>query len=104
MKDLIFNPQPVLLRSSPPEGVKKIYTKTETTHNVLLRVVTPILGTVSPRKRNRQTTTSDPQSDPESESVYQRPCLDFEKMQQVKLCPSYFKRCKMSKNAKSQTV
>ena len=105
VRELLFNPQPVLLRSSPPKGVLKIYTETQSSPQMLLRVVTPILSTVSPRKRHRQNTTSDPQSDSEDESVIQRPCLDFEKMQQVRrLCPSYFKRCKMSKNVKLQTV
>ena len=105
VKDLLFNPQPVLLRTSPPKGVLKIYTESETAQNMLIRVVTPILNTVSPRKRHRPYPTSDPQSDSEGETVIRRPCLDFEKMQQVRrLCPSNFKRCRMSKDVKLQTV
>ena len=105
VKDLLLNPQPVLLRTSPPKGVLKIYTENETAQNMLIRVVTPILNTVSSRKRPRPYPTSDPQPDSEGETVIQRPCLDFEKMQQVRrLCPSYFKRCRMSKNVKLQTV
>lgn len=105
VKELLFNPQPVLLRSSPPTGILKIYTENEKTQHLLIRVVTPILKTMSPRKRHRQSTASDCQSDSDDEFVIQRPCLDFEKMQKVKrLGANYFKRCKMSKNVKLQTV
>lgn len=103
VKELLFNPQPVLLSASPPKGVLKIYTQNASPRQVLGKM-TPVhvpVCTVSPRKRHRKSTTSDSQSDSEGESVVQRPCLDFEKMQQVRrLCPAYFKRCKISKSVK----
>lgn len=104
VKELLFNPQPVLLSSSPPKGVLKIYTQNASPRQVLARMTPIPISTVSPRKRHRKSTTSDSQSDSEGESVVQRPCLDFEKMQQVRrLCPAYFKRCKVSKSMKLQT-
>lgn len=104
VKELLFNPQPVLLSSSPPKGVLKIYTQNASPRQVLARMTPIPISTVSPRKRHRKSTASDSQSDSEGESVVQRPCLDFEKMQQVRrLCPAYFKRCKVSKSMKLQT-
>ena len=105
VKELLFNPQPVLLSSSPPKGVLKIYTQNASPRQVLARMTPVSVSAVSPRKRHRRSATSDSQSDSEGESVIQRPCLDFEKMQQVKrLCPAYFKRCKISKSVKLQNV
>lgn len=107
VKELLFNPQPVLLSASPPKGVLKIYTQNASPRQVLARM-TPVhlpVSAVSPRKRHRKSTTSDSPSDSEEETGIQRPCLDFEKMQQVRrLCPAYFKRCKISKSIKLQTA
>ena len=105
VKELLFNPQPVLLSSSPPKGVLKIYTQNASPRQVLARMTPISVSAASPRKRHRHSATSDPQSDSEGESVIQRPCLDFEKMQQVRrLCPAYSRRCKISKSAKLQAV
>ena len=105
VKELLFNPQPVLLSASPPKGVLKIYTQNASPRQVLARMTPIPVSTVSPRKRHRKNTAPDSQSDSESETVVSRPCLDFEKMQQVRrLCPAYFKRCRVSKSVKLQNV
>ncbi|KAL3872606.1 hypothetical protein ACJMK2_035821 [Sinanodonta woodiana] len=80
VKEFLLNPQPVLLSSSPPKGIKKISSHSPAPKLLLARVTPLSVSSVSPRKRHRQTTTSDSLSD---SSVIQRPCLDFEKMQQV---------------------
>lgn len=85
VREYLLRPQPVLLSSSPPKGVQrvKVSTKSLTSHTqrqVLRRM--PVT-TVSPRKRHRQNTTSENVYDSDSGPLTQRPCLDFEKMQQV---------------------
>lgn len=86
VREFLFDPQPVLLSSSPPKGVHrvKVYTRfaSQTQRQVLARMV-PTVTSVSPRKRHRQNTTSDNVYDSDSGPLTQRPCLDFEKMQQV---------------------
>ncbi|XP_021367640.1 serum factor response D-like [Mizuhopecten yessoensis] len=128
VKELMLEPQPVLFRCSPPQGVHKLNNNSVNNNNVSnfnhnicstnitvisssgptnlrsknsvnnnenvksppsqlhISKVTPIsVMSVSPRKRHRQTTTSD--SPPftadlaQSATVIRRPCLDFEKMQ-----------------------
>ncbi|XP_033735749.1 serum factor response D-like isoform X1 [Pecten maximus] len=126
VKELMLEPQPVLFRCSPPQGVHKLNNNSVNNNNNIsnhnnnfsctnitvisssyggptnlrsknslnnnvksqlhINKVTPIsVMSVSPRKRHRQTTTSD--SPPftadlaQSATVIRRPCLDFEKMQ-----------------------
>lgn len=80
VKEFLLNPQPVLLSSSPPKGVQKVLTLPR---QVLAHMVPLSVSTVSPRKRHRNNTTSDNQCETDSGTLTRRPCLDFEKMQQV---------------------
>jgi len=100
VREFLFDPQPVLLSSSPPKGVQrvKVYTRfaSQTQRQVLGRMAPITVTSVSPRKRHRQNTTSENVYDSDSGPLTRRPCLDFEKMQQVQafvwpciLCSSY---------------
>lgn len=84
VKEFLLNPQPVLLSSTPPKGVQrvKVYTRFPSQRQVLARMAPITVSSVSPRKRYRQA-TSENVYETESGSLTQRPCLDFEKMQQV---------------------
>lgn len=88
VKDYMLQPQPVLFSSSPPKGVQKVINDTPppSSRKLFLAKVTPVTvksvsSVVSPRKRHRQTSTSDSPTESEHDSVIQRPCLNFEKMQ-----------------------
>ncbi|KAH3847830.1 uncharacterized protein LOC127873721 [Dreissena polymorpha] len=91
VKEFLLNPQPVLLSASPPKGVQKVkvYSKSagQTQRRVLAGMAPITVTSMSPRKRHRLNKTSDKTSDDAYDSdsgpVTQRPCLDFEKMQQV---------------------
>lgn len=77
VRELLCRPQPVDFRSSPPRGVHKI--SRTMSPKLFLANVTPVqICTVSPRKRHRQTSSTDVS---DAMTVIQRPCLDFEKMQ-----------------------
>ncbi|KAJ8307991.1 hypothetical protein KUTeg_012865 [Tegillarca granosa] len=93
VKELMLQPQPVLFSSSPPKDVQKVSNPTPPPcppAKIFLKKVTPItLTTVSPRKRHRQTSTSDTQTDSGTTTVIQRPCLDFEKMQSLVISKMY---------------
>jgi hypothetical protein len=90
VKDLMLKPQPIMFSSSPPKGVQKVSNHHHHHHHhhhrsspprIFLARVTPItVSSVSPRKRHRQTTTSDSRAEGPAAAVM-RPCLDFEKMQ-----------------------
>lgn len=84
VKEFLLNPQPVLLSSSPPKGVQRVkfYTRLPSQRQVLARMAPITVTSVSPRKRHRNA-TSENVYETESGSLTQRPCLDFEKMQQV---------------------
>ncbi|XP_064621662.1 uncharacterized protein LOC135484276 isoform X1 [Lineus longissimus] len=81
--DLLSKPQPVSFSSSPPKGIQRIERIGRAPpEKFRIANVTPLeVCAVSPRKRHRQSSLSD-----SNETVIQRPCLDFEKMQQ-----KYFK-------------
>ena len=83
VKEYLLTPHPVLLSSSPPKGVQKIYSHMPSTRQVLARMAPLSVSSVSPRKRHRHNATSDRRFESDSSSFTQRPCLDFEKMQQV---------------------
>jgi len=83
VKDFLFNPQPVLLSSDPPKGVQKVLSQVPLPRMVLARMAPITVSSVSPRKRHRYQVTSENVCDSDSGSLTQRPCLDFEKMQQV---------------------
>ncbi|XP_052769506.1 ABC transporter H family member 2-like [Mya arenaria] len=87
VKEFLLTPQPVLLSSSPPKGVQRVrvYTKiaNQTQRQVLARMAPITVTSVSPRKRHRLNYASDNVYDSDSGPATQRPCLDFEKMQQV---------------------
>ncbi|XP_045186999.2 uncharacterized protein LOC123544911 [Mercenaria mercenaria] len=84
VKEFLLNPQPVLLSSTPPKGVQrvKVYTRFPSQRQVLARMAPITVTSVSPRKRHRHA-TSENVYETESGALTQRPCLDFEKMQQV---------------------
>lgn len=84
VKEFLLNPQPVLLSSTPPKGVQrvKVYTRFPSQRQVLARMAPVTVTSVSPRKRHRHA-TSENVYETESGALTQRPCLDFEKMQQV---------------------
>lgn len=84
IKEFLLNPQPVLLSSTPPKGVQrvKVYTRLPSQRQVLARMAPVTVTSVSPRKRHRHA-TSENVYETESGALTQRPCLDFEKMQQV---------------------
>lgn len=94
VRELLSQPQPVLFSSSPPRyGVKKCHfrhykssskrsgTGTESSSKLYISPVRVV--NVSPRKRHKKTVASGYNSDEEDDDAVQRPCLDFEKMQQV---------------------
>lgn len=84
VKEFLLSPQPVLLSSDPPKGVHrvKVYTRLPSQRQVLARMTPITVTSVSPRKRHRKS-TSENVYETESGALTQRPCLDFEKMQQV---------------------
>ena len=79
--ELMLKPQPVLFCSSPPKGVQKVANESPPPKLLIARVAPMTVSSVSPRKRHRQTSTSNSPTDLELSTVIQRPCLDFEKMQ-----------------------
>ncbi len=92
VKDLMSKPQPVLFSSSPPRGVQKL-SKTMSPRLFLANVTPAHSSSVSPRKRHRQTSSTDVSDAP---AVIQRPCLDFEKMQvsySISFCLLCIKLC-----------
>ncbi|XP_041351312.1 uncharacterized protein LOC121370253 isoform X2 [Gigantopelta aegis] len=111
----LFDPQPVLFRSSPPQSVHKLVGVTSasaappaspsmTAAKLFLTSMSPIAAVAaissSSRKRHRQPSTSESLSDMEATAVMHRPCLDFEKMQKTsvkKPCVHNFGRPKIVK-------
>lgn len=82
VRDLLSaSPKPLTFSAAPPRGIRCM-TKTMPP-NVFLSRMSPSLQicSVSPRKRHRQTYGSDVNE----ATVMQRPCLDFEKMQGVRV-------------------
>jgi hypothetical protein len=82
VRDLLSaSPKPLTFSAAPPRGIRRM-TKTMPP-SVFLSRMSPSLQicSVSPRKRHRQTYGSDVSE----ATVMQRPCLDFEKMQGVRV-------------------
>ena len=82
VRDLLSQtpPKPICFSSSPPKGVHKLTNQTLSPRLFLANVPAAVhVCSVSPRKRHRQTSTSD---DSEA-TVMKRPCLDFDKMQKI---------------------
>lgn len=80
LRDLLSEPKPLNFSSSPPKGVQKL--SRTLSPPLFLANLSPKsvrLCSVSPRKRHRQTNSSDVSD----ATVIQRPCLDFEKMQKT---------------------
>ncbi|KAK2160848.1 hypothetical protein LSH36_126g04005 [Paralvinella palmiformis] len=82
LRDLFGEPKPLNFSSSPPKGVPKLGQTLPPPPPAPLFLAnlspkTVRLCSVSPRKRHRQTNSSDVSD----ATVIQRPCLDFEKMQ-----------------------
>lgn len=93
LRDLLGEPKPLNFSSSPPKGVQKL--SRTLSPPLFLANLSPKsvrLCSVSPRKRHRQTNSSDVSD----ATVIQRPCLDFEKMQVSSRCFSLNCRMRMS--------
>ncbi|ESO96396.1 hypothetical protein LOTGIDRAFT_159800 [Lottia gigantea] len=92
VKELMLRPQPVLFRASPPKGVQKLIHSPPAKY-FFTNVSRVPVAAISPRKRHRQISVTEVDQD----SGVQRPCLDFEKMQnfifhQVRSCQVYYHR------------